>query len=256
MLRKNIRIIDKIYRHPIKSIGCELLDGISLYSGKTMPGDRVWALAHNKTRMPSTKKEWMPCSSFLRGTIAPSFMAITSLYNEDNGTITLMHPNQDQITFNPDKKAELNLFLKWIQPLCPSNGPSPYDLYKIGDRGLTDTEYPSISLLSIESLNELSTKIGSELDPRRFRGNLWLSGGKPFEEFDWLGQEIILGSSKLKVIERIERCNATKVNPLSGERDINTLNGLNIYYGHQDFGVYCEILTDGKIEKGNQLIFC
>ena len=105
MLRKNIRILDKIYRHPIKSIGCELLDGISLYSGKTMPGDRVWALAHNKTRMPSTKKEWMPCSSFLRGTIAPSFMAITSLYNEKGVIIE-----------NIDKKLK-KIFIKNINKI-------------------------------------------------------------------------------------------------------------------------------------------
>ena len=149
-----------------------------------MPGDRVWALAHDKTRIPNSKKEWIPCSSFLRGSIAPSFMAVTSSYNDSNGTITLMHPNLKKLTFNPNKQEELNLFLKWIKPLCPSQGPSPNELYKVGDRGLTDTEYPSVSLLSIESLKELSSKIGSKLDTKRFRGNLWLSGGKPFEEFD------------------------------------------------------------------------
>ena len=221
-----------------------------------MPGDRVWALAHDKTRIPNSKKEWIPCSSFLRGSIAPSFMAVTSSYNDSNGTITLMHPSLEKLTFNPNNKEELNLFLKWIKPLCPSQGPSPNELYKVGDRGLTDTEYPSVSLLSIESLKELSSKIGSKLDTKRFRGNLWLSGGKPFEEFDWLGQEIVIGSAKFKIIEPIERCNATKVNPLNGESDIDTLNALNTYYGHQDFGVYCEVITGGSIEKGNQIIFC
>ena len=67
-----------------------------------MPGDRVWALAHDKTRIPNSKKEWIPCSSFLRGSIAPSFMAVTSSYNDSNGTITLMHPSLEQLTFNPN----------------------------------------------------------------------------------------------------------------------------------------------------------
>ena len=62
MISKNIRILDKIYRHPIKSIGSELLKRISLLSGKTMPGDRVWALAHDKTMIPDTKKDWIPVS--------------------------------------------------------------------------------------------------------------------------------------------------------------------------------------------------
>ena len=64
-----------------------------------MPGDRVWALAYDKTRIPNSKKEWIPCSSFLRGSIAPSFMAVTSSYNDSNGTITLMHPSLEQLTF-------------------------------------------------------------------------------------------------------------------------------------------------------------
>jgi len=66
-----------------------------------MPGDRVWALAHDKTRIPDTKKDWIPCSSFLRSSIAPSFMAISSIYNEESETITLIHPDQDKITFSP-----------------------------------------------------------------------------------------------------------------------------------------------------------
>ena len=124
-------------------------------------------------------------------------MAVTSSYKT-----VLNYPDAsslEQLTFNPNNK-ELNL-LKWIKPLCPSQGPSPNELYKVGDRGLTDTEYPSVSLLSIESLKELSSKIGSKLNTKRFRGNLWLSGGKPFEEFDWLGQEIVIGSAKFKIIE-------------------------------------------------------
>ena len=64
-----------------------------------MPGDRVWALAHDKTRIPNSKRV-DPCSSFLRGSIAPSFMAVTSSYNDSNGTITLMHPSLEQLTFN------------------------------------------------------------------------------------------------------------------------------------------------------------
>ena len=97
----------------------------------------------------------------------------------------------------------------WIKPLCPENGPSPASLYKVDDRGSTDTEYPSISILSLDSLDELSKKVGSELDPRRFRGNIWLQGGEPFEEFNWIDQEIDLGNVKVKVLETIERCNAT-----------------------------------------------
>ena len=41
-------------------------------------------------------------------------MAVTSSYNDSNGTITLMHPSLEQLTFNPNNKEELNLFLNGL----------------------------------------------------------------------------------------------------------------------------------------------
>ena len=246
--------VEKIFRHPIKSVGSELINSVNLIMGSTMPGDRVWALAHNKTRIPETGRHWLPCQSFLRGAIAPTLMAISAKYNEHTGVLDLHHPDAQNFRFRPNIKTDLQNFLDWIKPLCPENGPAPSLLYKVDNRGSTDTEYPSISLLSLNSLHELSEKVGADLDPRRFRGNIWLRGGKPFEEFNWVDQEIAIGNVRLKVVERIERCNATKANPLNGKKDIDTLTALQSNYGHKDFGVYCEVLKDGKISCGDQLI--
>ena len=35
-----------LYRHPIKAIGREEVDEVDLIAGQTMPGDRLWAVAH------------------------------------------------------------------------------------------------------------------------------------------------------------------------------------------------------------------
>ena len=77
-----------------------------------------------------------------------------------------MHPSLEQLTFNPNNKEELNLFLKWIKPLCPSQGPSPNELYKVGDRGLTDTEYPSVSYYLLNHLRNYLVKLVQNWIPR------------------------------------------------------------------------------------------
>lgn len=246
--------VAKIFRHTIKSVGSESINSVDLHSGKTMPWDRVWALAHYKTRLPEGENHWLPCSSFLRGAIAPNLMAVSAKFDEVTETFELKHPSLKTLSFNPNEDRDLQEFLFWIKPLCPENGPSPASLYKVDDRGSTDTEYPSISILSLDSLDELSKKVGSELDPRRFRGNIWLQGGEPFEEFNWIDQEIDLGNVKVRVLETIERCNATKANPLTGEKDIDTLSALQINYGHKDFGVYCKVVRNGTLSCGDQVI--
>ena len=254
MISQISRKVEKIFRHPIKSIGSELINSVNLLAGSTMPGDRVWALAHSKTRIPEIKNHWLPCRSFLRGAIAPTLMAISAKFDDDTEILELHHPDANSLSFRPNIKKDLQKFIDWIGPLCPENGPDPVSLYRADNRGSTDTEYPSISLLSLNSLHELSKKIGADLDPRRFRGNIWLSGGKPFEEFNWVDQEIAIGNVRLKVVERIERCNATKANPINGKKDIDTLMSLQSNYGHKDFGVYCEVLTGGRLSCGDQLI--
>lgn len=42
--------VTSLWRHPIKSHGRESLDATTLIAGQTMPGDRVWAVAHEMSK--------------------------------------------------------------------------------------------------------------------------------------------------------------------------------------------------------------
>ena len=75
----------------------------------------------------------------------------------------------------------------------------------------------------------------------------------PFEEFNWVGSSIKIGEVELEVIEPIERCNATKTNPQNGIRDVDTLTILRDNFQHQNFGVYCKVLSDGEIKLGDRV---
>ena len=54
----------------------------------------------------------------------------------------------------------------------------------------------------------------------------------------------------LRVTERIGRCKATMANPETGLRDADTLAALGTW-GHQDFGVYAEVVEVGPIAVGD-----
>jgi uncharacterized protein YcbX len=117
---------------------------------------------------------------------------------------------------------------------------------------MTDTDYASVSVKSLASLRALGERMGAALDPRRFRGNIWLDGLAPWEEFDWVGREIAIGGARLRVVERVVRCNATKNNPDTGIRDTDTLGALEAHYGHKEFGVYCEVIEAGAVAEGDR----
>jgi hypothetical protein len=91
------------------------------------------------------------------------------------------------------------------------------------------------------------------VDPRRFRGNILFDGLPAWAEFGWIGREIRIGTARLKVFERIQRCAATNVNPDTAERDMNIPLTLRKGFGHLDLGVYAEVIADGEVKPGDEV---
>lgn len=235
-----------IWRHPIKSHGREALESVALTIGQTMPWDRHWAVAHEAAKLEGAN--WVPCVNFSRGAKAPGLMAIEASFDEAAGRITLHHPELADLTVDPDQEGEA--IIAWSAPLIPEGRAQSARVVR-AERGMTDTDFPSISLNSHSSLRALGQKAGAPLDPRRFRGNLWIDGLGPWEEFEWIGKTLRIGAAELRVEERIGRCLATTANPETGVRDVDTLAALDAGWGHTDFGVYAQVVQSGTVARGD-----
>lgn len=230
-----------ICRHPIKSHGREALAAVELIAGQALPWDRHWAVAHEEARLVPG---WNECVNFARGAKAPGLMAITAHLDEACTRVTLSHPERPDLTFCPDDPADLVDFLGWLRPLNPANRAQPAQIVKAG-RAMTDTDYPSVPIFSLASNRDLSARMGVDLSPDRWRGNLWVEGAAPWAEFDWVGRTLRIGDATLQVEEPIRRCRATMANPSTGQIDADTLTALNTGYGHQNFGVYARVVDGG-----------
>lgn len=243
--------VAQLWRHPIKSLGAERVPRTGLVAGATMPFDRVWALAHEKSRASAAEPAWLPPSAWLRAAVVPLFAAVSARLDEAGGRLTLSHPRLTEITFDPDDPADQRRFLDWAAALVPARLPRPTGLVRVPGRGMTDSDYPTVSVASLASLRALAGEMGSDLDPRRFRANIWLDGLAPWEEADWPGRELHLGAARLRVVERIERCNTTRANPATGERDAETLAALRSRLGSAEFALYCEVVEGGPVAEGD-----
>ncbi|MSU91605.1 MOSC domain-containing protein [Rhodobacteraceae bacterium 2CG4] len=237
----------RIDRHPIKSLGVESVERARLSPGATLPWDRVWALAHEAAKLTGG---WVPCANFIRVTKSPRLMAITARTDEDTGRITLTHPDRPQITVDPDTDSDA--LVDWVRPLTDAARAAPSHIVRAGV-GMTDSPYPSISVLNSASLAALSGRAGKPLNPRRFRGNLLLDGAAPWAEFDWIGRTLRIGEAELEVRERITRCLATHVDPETGARDTDVLGTLRGGWDHADFGVYAVVTRGGVIARGDEV---
>lgn len=214
-----------------------------------MPWDRAWAVAHELSKADG--HTWAPCGNFSRGAKAPSLMAVKATLNETANTITLTHPDLPEICFNPDTQTDA--FLDWVRPIMPAGRTASARIVRANERGMTDTDFPSISLCNLASNHAVGAALGKTLSPMRWRGNLWFDGLDPWAEFDLVGKRVRIGSVELDIKERITRCMATTANPDTGLRDADTLGALQDNWGHKQFGVYGVVVNSGQIALGDKI---
>ncbi len=241
--------VSALYRHPLKSHGREALDAVTLTQGQAMPFDRLWAVAHDRSKADGS--EWVPCVNFSIGSKAPALMAINAVMDEETGLLTLRHPARPDLTINPDTDSDA--LIDWVRPLVPDNRALPARILRLEHRGFTDTEYPSVSLCNMATHKAVAVEAGKPLSPLRWRGNIWFDGAEAWEENEWLGRDVALGKAKLRVIEPIERCLATAANPETGQRDVDTLAVLNRMKNQQNFGIYAQVIQTGEVALGDSL---
>lgn len=236
--------LDQIWRYPIKGIGAERLRAIDIAPNLPIPLDRAWAVLEDGG---DATDGWRSCRNFLRGAKGPSLMAITC--RVDGDLIHLSHPHRPDISIAPGTDAE-TLF-DWLAPIYPAERPKAVTIVSSPPEGMADVSFASVSILNLSSLRALGQRLDQTLDPRRFRGNLWIEGLAPWEEFDLVGKTLHIGDTRLEVTERITRCRATEANPETGKRDLNTLRALEDGWGHQDFGVNAIVRQGGQIKAGD-----
>jgi hypothetical protein len=241
-----------LVRHPIKSAGYEPVVEAVLFEDAAFPFDRVWAVAHAAARL-SDPPGWAPKLQFLRGWGSAELMAIRCRSDEAIGSLTLSHPRRPTETFRPDDPDDAARLIDWLRPLWPENRPEPARVIRVPNQALTDQDQPLISINSVASLTDLSARMGQTLSPHRFRGNIWIKGWAAWAELDLIGQEITVGSARLRVEEPIGRCRATAANPDTGKQDADTMGALEAAYGHTDFGVFARVVAGGRVAVGDEV---
>lgn len=154
----------QIWRHPVKGVGAELLEAVALTPDRPLPLDRTWAIL---TGQAQDTGAWQSCRNFARGCYGPQLMAVTA--KTTGAQMTFSHPALDDLTIDP--AVEGTKLVDWITPLYPPERPAPHTLIPAPAEGMADADYASISIIGLASLAALSERLGTTLDPRRFRAN-------------------------------------------------------------------------------------
>ena len=121
------------------------------------------------------------------------------------------------------------------------------------ERAMTDCR--PISLFSIQTAQQLGEEIGSDVDKRRFRANIYvdLESAGGFGEDSFVGQSLRIGSKAIiSVLERDPRCKMIMLDPDTSESSPEVLGKLAKAHNGMA-GVYGAVLVEGMVHKGDAI---
>lgn len=248
--------IEALTRFPVKGLSGQALDSVTLEAGQGFPGDRKFGFARPNSGFDPADPKPLPKTKFYMLARDASLALLDTVYDEETGIFSLTAPDGNG-RFNistADGKQEASLFLQSYLGLSDDESPQLHEAspHRFTDVSVDSTEMMNaVSITNLDSVDAFSKATGQDVDARRFRGNIQVSGLAPFSELDMVGQEITVGSVRLKIVKRTRRCPATEVNLKTGERDIRTPRLLREHYGHMDMGVYAQVVQGGLLPVGD-----
>lgn len=241
-----------IWRHPVKSLGAEALERVTLRAGEALPGDRAHALAHGDTAFDPENPAWVPCRNFLRIANIPALARPVISYDPETDILTLEDAGA-RTPYDLSTREGRAALAAWAGAAAGTVRPGPYSVVAAPGVAMTDSSGPFPSLMSLASLRDLSARVGARLDPRRFRGNLWIDGDDlaPWAELDWTGRGVTVGPARLDVVEPIVRCLATAADPETGTRSDNPVPALKAMGDDPLFGILVRVAAGGAVALGD-----
>lgn len=248
--------IASLYRYPVKGLSPERLNRVMLAADAYLPGDRLFAIENGPSGFAPEAPEHQPKIRFLQLMKNASLARLTARYDDHTGELTILEGMRQLACgrlASAEGRAAIEQCLTQFLPPDEIRGPLKFLTAPDGFR-FTDSRSGFVSLINLATVAELEQRLGAPLDPLRFRGNIHVEGLRPWEEFQLLGQTLEGPSGvRLMLTNRIDRCAATGVDPLTGERDLPVVRTLMNAYGHVDCGVYAQITAGGSLSEGQRL---
>ncbi len=252
-----------LYRYPVKGFTPESRQSLDVTSEGRIAGDRVLGFRFADT--PEQDDAWSQKTAMLVLMSTPGLARLRLSYDDAAGRLAITRDGELLVDDSLDSEGRRRIseavaaFAVELAESPLAGHPERLPLRLIGD-GLTprfhDRPAGYVTLHGRASVTELAKALDTELSELRFRSNVAIDGLEPFEEQDWMGKTLRIGSTRFRVQMPIRRCLATHANPETGERDQPILTTLSRSFDQEQptLAVALVPLGAGEIRLGDELV--
>lgn len=251
--------VDSLWRYPVKSMGGQELDEAFLgFAG--VYGDRLFAFTSSaglkgfpfftareqhqmlrfRPRFRCADKAARPINLAEAETLGPG---VTPLYAPPAEMMVDVETPSGEVLAIDD--------LRLVGMLGEGLRDAPALTLVRSDRALTDCR--PVSIFSVQTVQQLTSELGSVVDQRCFRANVYfdLPSAGGFGEQALVGRSLRIGSKAvISILERDRRCNMITLDPDTGQSDPKILRQLAQAHD-ATAGVYGAVLVEGTLRKGD-----
>jgi uncharacterized protein YcbX len=245
--------VNSIYRYPLKGFSPERLTKVMLSPGQTLPADRRYAIENGPSGFDPAHPAYFPKTKFLMLMRHEQLAALRSRYDEASHILTISKDGKEVARGNLGQAEGRSEIERFVADYCADVLEGPPRVLVAAGHSFSDVARKVVSLINLASVRAVGELVGQDLDPLRFRGNVFVSGWPAWHELDLVGKTLAIGPTKLKVVKRIVRCAAVNVDPTTAVRGVNLPAAMQRELGHSDCGIYAEVLSGGEIGEGSAI---
>ncbi len=248
-------IVESIYRHPVKGLTPEQMAEVKLTAGAYFPGDRDYAIEVGPSGFDPQNPKHISKQRFTVLARFPSLARIRTRLDDATGSFHLGDASGFGIEAKLSTEEGRASFERFLQAFLGEDAPGKLRVLE-SPRGYRFMDHPQgfVSVMNLASVRAVASAIGVDVDPLRFRANIYVDGMRAWAEDEWVaGQAVSIGEARLSVFKPIVRCVATDVNLETGTRDIDMVGMLREYFGRDTLGTYFSVAGDGRVGVGDVL---
>ena len=246
--------IESLWHYPIKGVGGNAINRTALSIGKTLPGDRRYALSAGSLKAAQTGDGvWIQKAHFLQLMQTESLAGLRCQLDGD--VLTIYGSDTDRFEGNLAILGDRARCQKFIADFLQLRDPAMLRIHQIDNGAFTDQPEPLISIGGSASLAAFAAATHTENNARRFRLNIMVTTNTAFVENQWRGAKLQMGEAVIEIMDDVGRCAAINVDPTSASRQPDHLATMRQAFGHSYLGVFGQVITPGAVQCGDAVSF-
>ena len=229
--------IASLMRYPIKGLAGMALAKVLLAAGEGIPLDRTDAVENGGRSFDAQNPKWLPKRHFLQLMQHERLAALGLAFEEASHVLTLFRDGRQIARGALQTKLGRQMIEQFLAAYMKAELIGPPRIVSASGHSFTDIADKALHIVNLESVRDLSRITGVDLDPLRFRANIYFDGLRAWEEHHWLGKTIRCGNATLQVFKETGRCEATSVDPATARRGLSIPAALTRTWGHTNLGL-------------------